>query len=377
MGLSLYVVLGSAVVGLLVGLTGAGGGALMTPMLILLFSVKPAAAISSDLVAAVVMRPVGAAVHLHKGTVNLRMVGLMTLGSVPMAFLGSFLLREMGGSKAGQQNVEIALGAALLVGASAMVFRYVLDRRSGQARTGAIREVTLRPVPTVLIGMIGGLIVGITSVGAGSLMIILLLFTYPLLSAGQLVGTDLTQAVPLTAAAALGALTFGHVEFGVTASIIVGSVPAVLIGSLLSSRAPDKYIRPAITFVIFASGLKYVGVPTYPLGFVMGGILLAGAGVLAGRAAAPAACAVAGSPLRHSPRRLFRKPRRERPSGRKRRSTTCRSGDRSARVLLHEGADGRQRGRDVLGGAAADAAVGLDDRGPVGGRRPRVGHRQQ
>jgi hypothetical protein len=130
----------------------------------------------------------------------------------------------------------------------------------------------------VLIGMIGGLIVGITSVGAGSLMIILLLFTYPLLSAGQLVGTDLTQAVPLTAAAALGALTFGHVEFGVTASIIVGSVPAVLIGSLLSSRAPDKYIRPAITFVIFASGLKYVGVPTYPLGFVMGGILVAGAG---------------------------------------------------------------------------------------------------
>jgi uncharacterized membrane protein YfcA len=158
-----------------------------------------------------------------------------------------------------------------------MVLRYALDRRSGRARTGAIREVTLRPVPTVLIGMVGGLIVGITSVGSGSLMIILLLFTYPLLSAGQLVGTDLTQAVPLTAAAALGALTFGHVEFGVTASIIVGSVPAVLIGSLLSSRAPDKYIRPAITFVIFASGLKYVGVPTYPLGFVMGSILLAGA----------------------------------------------------------------------------------------------------
>ena len=118
MGLSLYVVLGSAVVGLLVGLTGAGGGALMTPMLILLFSVKPAAAISSNLVAAVVMRPVGAAVHLHKGTVNLRMVGLMTLGSVPMAFLGSFLLKQMGDSSSDQLNVEIALGAALLVGAA-------------------------------------------------------------------------------------------------------------------------------------------------------------------------------------------------------------------------------------------------------------------
>src|SRR6266566_414695 len=276
MGLSLYVVLGSAVVGLLVGLTGAGGGALMTPMLILLFSVKPAAAISSDLVAAVVMRPVGAAVHLHKGTVNLRMVGLMTLGSVPMAFLGSFLLKQMGDSSSDQQNVEIALGAALLVGASAMVFRYVLDLRSGRKRTGEIKQVTLRPVPTVLIGMVGGLIVGITSVGSGSLMIILLLFTYPLLSAGQLVGTDLTQAVPLTAAAALGALTFGHVEFGVTASIIIGSVPAVLIGSLLSSRAPDRYIRPVITYAIFASGLKYVGVPTTALGVTLTAVAVAG-----------------------------------------------------------------------------------------------------
>ena len=276
MGLSLYVVLGSAVVGLLVGLTGAGGGALMTPMLILLFSVKPAAAISSDLVAAVVMRPVGAAVHLHKGTVNLRLVGLMSLGSVPMAFAGAFILREMGGGQAGPRNIEIALGAALLLGAAAMVVRYGLDRRSGRARTGTVAQVRIRPVPTVLIGMLGGLIVGITSVGAGSLMIILLLFTYPLLSAGQLVGTDLAQAVPLTGAAALGALAFGHVEFGVTASIIAGSVPAVLVGSLLSSRAPDRFIRPAITFVILASGLKYVGVPTHPLGWTMGAILLAG-----------------------------------------------------------------------------------------------------
>jgi uncharacterized protein len=276
MGLNPYVVLGSAVVGLLVGLTGAGGGALMTPMLILLFSIKPVAAISSDLVAAVVMRPVGAAVHLHKRTVNLRMVGWMSLGSVPMAFVGAFILRQLGNSTADQRGVEIALGAALLVGAAAMVLRFILDRRLVRPRTAAIAEVTVRPVPTVLIGMVGGLIVGITSVGSGSLMIILLLFAYPMLSAGRLVGTDLTQAVPLTAAAALGALTFGHVEFGVTASIVAGSVPAVLIGALLSSRAPDRHIRPIITFVIFASGLKYVGVGTYPLGWTMGGIVVAG-----------------------------------------------------------------------------------------------------
>jgi uncharacterized protein len=195
---------------------------------------------------------------------------------VPMAFLGAYLLHVLGGTSAQQNNVEIALGAALLVGTAAMVLRYWLDRRSGQQRTAVVESIRVRPVPTVLIGIVGGLIVGMTSVGSGSLMIVLLLFTYPMLSAGRLVGTDLTQAVPLTAAAALGALAFGHVEFGLTAAVIVGSVPAVLIGSLLSSRAPDKYIRPAITFVIFASGLKYVGMGTTALGWTLCGVLLAG-----------------------------------------------------------------------------------------------------
>jgi uncharacterized membrane protein YfcA len=277
MHLNPFMIIGSAVVGLLVGLTGAGGGALMTPMLILLFGVTPSSAISSDLVAAVLMRPFGAAVHLRKGTVNMRLVGLMVVGSVPMAFLGSYLLHLLGnGGEADQTHVEIALGAALLVGAAAMVVRYVLDKRSGQQRLGTITDVTVRPVPTIAIGAVGGLIVGLTSVGSGSLMIVLLLFVYPLIGANQLVGTDLTQAVPLTAAAALGALTFGHVEFAVTASVAIGSVPAVLVGSFLSSRAPDRYIRPIITFVIFASGLKYVGVPTTPLGIVLGSVLLVG-----------------------------------------------------------------------------------------------------
>ncbi|HEY2692095.1 MAG TPA: sulfite exporter TauE/SafE family protein [Streptosporangiaceae bacterium] len=278
MHVDLYIVLGSAVVGLLVGMTGAGGGALMTPMLILLFGIQPSAAISSDLVAAVLMRPVGAAVHLRKGTVNLRMVGWMVLGSVPMAFAGTYLLSLFGDSSEAQDRVEMALGAALLIGAAAMVLRYVLDRRSGNERRGAVGEIALRPLPTVIIGMVGGLIVGLTSVGSGSLMIVLLLFLYPMLSAGQLVGTDLTQAVPLTLAAALGALAFGHVEFAVTASIVIGSVPAVLVGSLLSSRAPDRFIRPVITFVIFASGLKYIGVPVAALGWVLCAALVAVAG---------------------------------------------------------------------------------------------------
>ena len=276
-----YIVLGSAIIGLLVGMTGAGGGALMTPMLILLFGVTPTAAISSDLVASVVMRPIGAGVHLRAGTVNRKLVVLMASGSVPAAILGSYLLSLMGDSKSDVKNIELILGSALLIGAAAMALRYALDRRSGGTRDDRIHEIVPRPLVTVLIGVVGGVIVGMTSVGAGSLMIVLLLFVYPSISAKQLVGTDLTQAVPLTLAAAIGALIFGKVEFGLTASLIIGSVPAVFIGSLLSSSVPDRYIRPVIAFVILASGLKYVGLSTTALGWTLSAVLLAGAAFVA------------------------------------------------------------------------------------------------
>jgi uncharacterized membrane protein YfcA len=261
------IVLGSAVVGLLVGMTGAGGGALMTPMLILLFSVKPSTAISSDLVAAVLMRPIGSAVHFRRGTVNLKLVGWMAAGSVPAAFAGAYVLHLLGHDKQTTGNVEIALGAALLLGAGGMILRYVLDRRAGHERAGVVRDVAVRPVLTLGVGVLGGFVVGMTSVGAGSLMIVLLMFIYPPLAASQLVGTDLAQAIPLTGAAALGALVFGRVDLPVTTSIALGSIPAVFVGSLLSSRMPDSYLRPAITVVILASGLKYVGMGTTALGW--------------------------------------------------------------------------------------------------------------
>src|SRR5581483_3924288 len=124
----------------------------MTPMLILLFSVKPSAAISSDLVAAVVMRPFGAAVHLRKATVNLKLVQWMVIGSVPMAVFGAFLLKELGNSKSAQTNIEKVLGAALLIGAAAMVLRYALDRRSGQERQGVVHDIRAHPLRTILIG---------------------------------------------------------------------------------------------------------------------------------------------------------------------------------------------------------------------------------
>jgi uncharacterized membrane protein YfcA len=269
--------LGSAVIGLLVGMTGAGGGALMTPMLILLFSVKPSTAISSDLVASVVMRPIGAAVHGRAGTVNLRLVKWLAIGSVPAAFLGAYLLHVLGDTKTAENTIETFLGIALLIGAGAMVLRFLLDRHSGNGRSQYVSEVAVRPLPTLALGIIGGVVVGMTSVGSGSLMIVGMLFIYPLLGANQLVGTDLTQAVPLTIAAALGALIFGHVEMSVTTSLIIGSVPAVIIGSLVSSSVPDRYVRPVITFVIFASGLKYIGIGSHTLGWVLVATLLVAA----------------------------------------------------------------------------------------------------
>lgn len=263
MHIDVFIVLGSALVGLLVGMTGAGGGALMTPMLIFVFGVAPSSAISSDLVAAVLMRPVGAAVHLRRGTVNLRMVFWLSVGSVPGAFLGSYLLHLMGSGKVAQTEIEVALGAALLLGAGAMVVRTLTRRRTGDL---VPTQIPVKPLATLFVGLLGGVMVGMTSVGAGSLMIVLLLFLYPVLGSSQLVGTDLVQAIPLTAAAALGQLLFGHVDLAVSASVAIGSVPAVYVGSLLSSRAPDHLVRPVITAVIVISGLKYVGVGTAGLG---------------------------------------------------------------------------------------------------------------
>lgn len=272
-----YLALAAAAVGVLVGLTGAGGGALVTPMLVLLFSVKPSAAIASDLVAALVMRPVGAAVHLRRGTVNLELVGWLAAGSVPSAFAGAIVMHLVSATASGEADLELLLGGALLAGAGAMLVRQVIGQRSSGGEPSAPRQLSARPLPTVAIGVLGGFMVGATSVGAGSLMIVLLLFVYPTAAAGSLVGTDLAQALPLTAAAALGAALFGHVELPVTAALVAGSVPGVLLGSLVSSRVPDRYLRPAITLVILASGLKYVGLPRFALELaVTGAALLVG-----------------------------------------------------------------------------------------------------
>lgn len=270
-----YVAAAGLLVGFTVGLTGMGGGALMTPLLVLVFKVQPLAAVSSDLVAAVIMKPVGGGVHLRRGTVNFALVRWLMVGSVPAAFAGVLVLRQLGDGAVVQGRVKQVLGVALLLAASSIAARALLQaRRAALGTASAVRAFQLRPLPTVVIGMVGGLVVGMTSVGSGSLMIVMLLLLYPMLRSSELVGTDLVQAIPLVASAAAGHLLFGDFQVGLTASLLVGSIPGVYLGARLSSRANDAVIRPALVLVLVASGLKLLGVDNLQLGLLVLALVL-------------------------------------------------------------------------------------------------------
>ena len=277
MHIDLYVALAGLLVGFTVGLTGMGGGALMTPLLVLLFKVQPLAAVSSDLVAAMIMKPVGGGVHLRRGTVNFALVRWLMVGSVPAAFAGVLVLRHLGDGAAVQARIKQTLGLALLLAAASIAAKALLQTRRAQraalgmagGEAAAARPFQLRPLPTVLTGVVGGLVVGMTSVGSGSLMIVLLLVLYPMLRSSELVGTDLVQAIPLVASAAVGHLLFGDFQLGLTVSLLVGSIPGVFLGARLSSRANDAVIRPALTLVLLTSGLKLLGVDNLQMGLLV------------------------------------------------------------------------------------------------------------
>ncbi len=278
------IVIAGLIVGVLVGLTGMGGGALMTPVLVLLFGIQPLAAVSSDLVVSLFMKPVGGFVHLRHGTVHFPLVKWLCVGSVPAAFGGVLLLRALGNGEDVQNVVKVALGVALLLAVVTMTTRGLLDlRRHGRHwRAGSAadeagpRPLVVKVLPTVAIGIVGGVVVGMTSVGSGSLIIVLLLVLYPRLRAGELVGTDLVQAVPLVGAAALGHALFGEVQLGLTVALLVGAIPGVWIGARLSSRAPQMVVRRALALVLLASGLKLVGASNGQLLAALVGVGIAG-----------------------------------------------------------------------------------------------------
>jgi hypothetical protein len=247
-------------VGIVVGLTGMGGGALMTPILVLVFGIPPLAAVSSDLAATAVMKPFGGWVHARRGTVHWPLVRWLCVGSVPAAFAGVLLARLLGQRTEVQQIIQYALGGALVLAAAGMVIKAYAGRRRPAASAPA-GPVVVRRLPTALLGAAGGLLVGLTSVGSGSLIIVVLLVLYPKLRANDLVGTDLVQAIPLVAAAALGHALFGDLDLNVAGAVLIGSVPGVLLGARLSARAPAAAVRTGLIAVLLASALKLFGAP--------------------------------------------------------------------------------------------------------------------
>ncbi|HEY0559744.1 MAG TPA: sulfite exporter TauE/SafE family protein [Frankiaceae bacterium] len=302
MDVDFWVVVAGLIVGVVVGLTGMGGGALMTPILVLIFGVQPMSAVSSDLVAAAVMKPVGSGVHLRRGTVHRGLVGWLAAGSVPGAFGGVLLLRALGSGQSLQDLVSRLLGGALVMTVALLAYRVLRQARAAApVEEGPTSDIPVRRLATLTVGVVGGLVVGLTSVGSGSLMVVALMALYPRLSPRQLVGTDLVQAVPLVFSAALAHVLFGSVQFGLTTSLIIGSVPGAYLGARISARSSSGLIRGALAVVLVASAAKLLGAST-PLAGVLTAVALAGAlGVgwyvrALGRRHAPAAPATAADP---------------------------------------------------------------------------------
>ncbi|WP_084128857.1 sulfite exporter TauE/SafE family protein [Demequina sp. NBRC 110055] len=260
-------VLAALGIGVVVGLTGMGGGALMTPTLVFFFGIPPVTAVSSDVVASAFMKPAGSWVHIRNKTVNWQLVRLLVYGSVPSAFLGVLAAHFLIDPAALQSFVKHALGVVLVIAAGGLAVRaYLRLRERAMVRDGRAMAlpfdkpvVVPRPVPTILVGVFGGLMVGLTSVGSGSLIIIALMALYPALKANQLVGTDLVQAVPLVVAASVAHLAFGDVDWSVTLPVIIGSIPGTYLGAQLSSRVSGGIVRRALVFVLTLSGLKMMG----------------------------------------------------------------------------------------------------------------------
>lgn len=260
----------SFAVGIVVGLTGMGGGALMTPALIFL-GVNPTTAVANDLVAAGVNKSVGAAVHWRHGSPNLKLAGLLVVGSVPTAFAGAWIIEAVGAESEQQGFVKLAIGCALLLTASTYTLRTVLQLRRTEGRTES--DPKIHVVPTILVGAFGGLLVGVTSVGSGSLIMVTLLLLYPTLSAVRLVGTDLVQAVPLVVSAAVGHILVNGVEWAVLLPLIAGGTPGTFLGSKIANTVPQSIVRRGIVIMLTLTGLALLGATPVVIATVGVGLL--------------------------------------------------------------------------------------------------------
>jgi len=243
-------------VGIVVGLTGMGGGALMTPALIFLGVGETASVVTADLTAAAIYKSGGAIVHHREGSPNLTLAKWLIIGSVPMALLGPYLVAFFTDPDNIDDVLKLAIGFALLLAAATYAARlYINLRRVRSGGPAGDEDPRIRPIPTLLVGALGGLLVGITSVGSGSVIMISLLMLYPGLSAVKLVGTDLVQAVPLVFAAAISNISLHGLDMEILVPLVIGSLPGTILGSKIAPKVPQSFIRRGIVVVLTMSGV--------------------------------------------------------------------------------------------------------------------------
>lgn len=255
-----YIVSGF-LVGVLVGLTGVGGGSLMTPLLVFLFGFKPAVAVGTDLLFAAITKSGGVLVHHGKHqSVEWRIVGLLSIGSLPAAVITIMVLRHL--TAIGKEItglITFTLGIAVILTAIALLLRTFLHKKGRQAEHHTpSRFHHLQAPATILVGVVIGALVTLSSVGAGVLGTVALIYLYPRMSTLKIVGTDLAHAIPLTAVGGFGHLTMGHVDFVLLGSLLVGSLPGIWLGSHFSAKIPEKVLRTTLAVVLLIIGLKFV-----------------------------------------------------------------------------------------------------------------------
>lgn len=255
-----YIVSG-LLVGMLVGLTGVGGGSLMTPLIVFLFGFPTSTAVGTDLLFASITKGGGVLVHHHSHqSVEWKIVRWLALGSLPSALVVLGLLEHFGTKNPEVTKIiNFSLGIALILTALSLFFRRRLMKAGMETESHApARFAHLQAPLTVILGAILGALVTLSSVGAGALGTVALLFLYPRLPTLKIVGTDLAHAIPLTAVAGLGHMHMGNVNFMLLGSLLIGSLPGIYIGSHLSAKIPERVLRPVLASVLMLIGIKFV-----------------------------------------------------------------------------------------------------------------------
>jgi uncharacterized protein len=252
--MDIFHIIAGFVVGLLVGLTGVGGGSLMTPILLIFFHQPAAVAVGTDLLYAAITKSAGIFAHGKLGNIDWRIVRLLALGSVPASIVTTLILSNMDiSSESAVQTIKFWLGVALMLTALSVIFRTQLASLS---KKGHWINPTYAPGLTVILGVVLGFLVTLTSVGAGALGVTALLILYPKASITKIVGTDVAHAVPLTLVAGLGHVSLGTVDYPLLGTLLIGSIPGIWIGSHLSAKVAEHWIRLLLSLILVYVGQK-------------------------------------------------------------------------------------------------------------------------